>query len=74
MQRFHRKRFKTISDNPAEIQSWYLMRIQNDIVSPAQTVESIKVTWQQIIDAANSFKLDGVYVLTSNTQETDNPS
>lgn len=64
---------KTISDNPAEIQSWYLMRIyQNDIVSPAQTVESIKkVTRQQIIDAANSFKLDGVYVLTSNTQETE---
>ena len=30
-----------------------------------------KVTRQQIIDAANSFKLDGVYVLTSNTQETE---
>lgn len=57
---------KGINDNPQSIGHWYFHRIyENDIYSPEEYAERVKnVTRKEVIAAANSLKLDTVYVLT----------
>lgn len=57
---------KGINDNPQSIAHWYFQRIYDgDIYSPEEYAERIKkVTREEIVAAANSLKLDTVYVLT----------
>ena len=59
---------KTIGDSLGAIAGWYLSAIyMNDIKSPEEVMEEdMAVTREQIIEAANSMKLDTVYILTSN--------
>lgn len=60
--------FKTIGDSLGAIAGWYLSGIYaNDIKTPEKVIEEyMAVTKEQIIEAANSMKLDTVYILTSN--------
>ena len=57
---------KGINDNPQSIGHWYFHRIyENDIYSPEEYIERVKkVAREDVIAAANSLKLDTVYVLT----------
>ena len=59
---------KTIGDSLSAIAGWYLSAIyMNDIKTPEEVMEQdMAVTREQIIQAANSMKLDTVYILTSN--------
>ena len=61
---------KTIGDSLGAIAGWYLSAIyMNDIKSPEEVMEEdMAVTREQIIEAANSMKLDTVYILTSNVE------
>lgn len=57
---------KGVNDGAQSIQHWYFNRIyENDVYSPEEYAERIKkVTREEIVAAANSLKLDTVYVLT----------
>ncbi len=57
---------KGVNDNLTAIGGWYLERVcGGEIFSPEEQIERIKrVTREEIIAAANSLKLDTVYVLT----------
>lgn len=57
---------KGVNDSANSIGNWYFQRIYaNDIFSPEEHMERLKrVTREDVIAAANSLKLDTVYVLT----------
>lgn len=57
---------KGVSDNANDIGNWYFQRIYaGDIFTPEEYIERLKkVTREEVIAAANSLKLDTVYVLT----------
>ncbi len=56
---------KGIGDTPSSYINWYYgCFIQDEVLTPEQSLEKYKaVTKQQIIDAANSLRLDTVYVM-----------
>lgn len=57
---------KGVNDSPQSIGNWYFQRIYaNKIYTPEEYIERLnKVTREEVIAAANSLKLDTVYVLT----------
>ena len=57
---------KGVGDTPSSLVNWYFSRFcRGEIISPDEEISRIKaVTREQIIEAANSFKLDTVYVMT----------
>ncbi len=57
---------KGVSDNANDIGNWYFQRIYSgDIFTPEEYIERLKkVTREEVIAAANSLRLDTVYVLT----------
>lgn len=57
---------KGVNDTMSAIGGWYMERVcSGDIFSPEEQIERIKrVTREEVIAAANSLKLDTVYVLT----------
>lgn len=56
---------KGVGDTPSSLVNWYFSRFcRGEIISPDEEISRIKaVTREQIIEAANSFKLDTVYVM-----------
>ncbi len=58
--------FKGVSDTPASLINWYFSRFcRGEIINPDEEINRVKaVTREQIIEAAKSFKLDTVYVMT----------
>lgn len=69
-----RNDLKLVNDGLGRIKSWYLKQIYRcDIIAPEQAIERYeKVTRERIIKAAESIKLDTVYVLTDgNNGETE---
>lgn len=65
---------KEINDSTASIMAWYLTRIYlGEIITPEQDAERFdNISRERIIAAANTIKLDTVYVLTSNESEDEN--
>lgn len=57
---------KGVNDNANNIGNWYFQRIYaGEIFTPEEYIEKLKkVTREEVIAAANSLKLDTVYVLT----------
>ncbi len=57
---------KGVSDNANDIGNWYFQRMYSgDIFTPEEYIERLKkVTREEVIAAANSLRLDTVYVLT----------
>jgi len=64
---------KTLNDKLSGIESWYLIRIYKcDIVTPEEMIARYKtVTRERIIKAAESVKLDTVYILTGGINEQE---
>ncbi len=58
---------RSVNDRVGNISNWYLNRIlEGEIIAPEELAERIGgVTRSEIIEAANSFAADSVYVLTS---------
>ena len=58
---------RSVNDRVGNISNWYLNRIlEGEIIAPEELAERIgKVTRGEIIEAANSFTADSVYILTS---------
>lgn len=58
--------WRGVNDNPRALASWYLNeRYYNTNISPEELIEKLKaVTKDDIVNVANSFKLDTIYVLT----------
>lgn len=66
--------YNSITDSAGSLIAWYLKQITDggEILSPAETAERIKaVTRERIIEAAKSFTLDTVYVLTAEKEEEE---
>ena len=58
---------KTTADSPSTLSAWYLTRIlSSNLISPDEQIQRLNaVTKEEIIKAAQSLKLDTVYVLTT---------
>ena len=58
---------KTTADSPSTLSAWYLTRIlSGNLNSPDEQIQRLNaVTKEEIIKAAQSLKLDTVYVLTT---------
>lgn len=68
---YRKNNLKTYNDSLSQMAAWYLACIyDDDIRSPEDAIaEEEKVTKERIIQAAQSVKLDTVYVLTSLDEE-----
>lgn len=66
-----RNSYKSVSDRISSISGWYLNNIMLDIMSTPdeEADKNDAVSREDIIKAANSFKLDTVFVLTSEEEE-----
>lgn len=55
-----------VSDTPSSLINWYFSRYcQGEIIEPEEEIKRIKVvSKEQVIDAAKTFKLDTVYIVT----------
>lgn len=62
---------KGVGDTPSSYISWYFKCLcRGEIIEPDEEAERIKsVTRQQIIDCANSFRADTVYIMTGIEEE-----
>ncbi len=66
-----RNSYKTISDRMGGISSWYLnhLMLGIDVTPDEEADNNDAVTREQIIEAAKSFRLDTVFILTSGKEE-----
>ncbi len=62
---------KSTGDTPSSLISWYFATMcRGEIVNPEEEVERIKtVTREQVIECANSFRLDTTYIMTGLEEE-----
>lgn len=65
--------YKTVNDSIGGILHWYFAHIYDgNICTPEESLEHIKkVTRDEVIKAANSFKLDSIYILTGEDKESE---
>ncbi|MDE6762769.1 MAG: insulinase family protein, partial [Oscillospiraceae bacterium] len=63
-----------VSDGARSIAEWYFSRsYSGDSLSPEEMIEKLKkVTREDIVKAADSLKLDTVYVLTGKEEKPEN--
>jgi predicted Zn-dependent peptidase len=64
---------KGIGDTPSSLASWYFSRMcRGEIITPEEEIKRIRlVTRDEIIEAAKSFKLDTVYVMTGEEESNE---
>lgn len=70
---YRRNHLKTFNDGISSMEAWYFAGIYNDdIKTPEDAIEEdMKVTREEIVEAAKSVKLDTVYILTSDDEKKE---